>query len=495
MTHLGEAPQISDSDIITLQTVGIDVGSSTSHFMFCRLWLLRQNQTLSSRFAIRRKEVLYRSPIWLTPYAPDNTIDVAVLSGYLDESYARAGLHPSQVDTGAVILTGEAVKRHNARAIADLFASQSGKFVCASAGHHLEAVLAAHGSGAVTRSRKVDGQVLHIDVGGGTTKLTLLQQGVILQTAAINVGGRLLACDAQRSITRIEDAAQIVAADLQTQICLGERAGESLLRRMADRLADALVDAVTGEQQKPLAAKLMLTEPLRLNGRISQYSFSGGVAEYIYGSEKTGFDDLGMLLGAAIRQRFKERRLWDFVASSDQCIRATVIGASQYTVQVSGNTLFVSDAALLPRRNLPVVTVSLPTEPGAPGAIATRMKDGFRQLDLTEGETDVALVITWNGEPSFARVEMFAKALEQGLTNTWKQRRPLFLIFDRDVGRLIGRILKRDFGVANEIVSVDGLQLREFDFIDIGEVLQPSGCVPVVIKSLVFSSGQTTEGH
>lgn len=495
MTHLGEAPQISDSDIITLQTVGIDVGSSTSHFMFCRLWLLRQNQTLSSRFAIRRKEVLYRSPIWLTPYAPDNTIDVAVLSGYLDESYARAGLHPSQVDTGAVILTGEAVKRHNARAIANLFASQSGKFVCASAGHHLEAVLAAHGSGAVTRSREVEGPVLHIDVGGGTTKLTLLQQGVILQTAAINVGGRLLACDAQRSITRIEDAAQIVAAELQTQVCLGERAGESLLQRIADRLADALVDAVTGEQQEPLAAKLMLTEPLRLNGRTSQYSFSGGVAEYIYGNEKTAFDDLGMLLGAAIRQRFKERRLWDFVATSDQCIRATVIGASQYTVQVSGNTLFVSDAALLPRRNLPVVPVSLPTEPGAPGAIATRMKDGFRQLDLTEGETDVALVIKWNGEPSFARVDMFAKALEQGLTNTWKQRRPLFLIFDRDVGRLIGRILKRDFGIANEIVSVDGLQLREFDFIDIGEVLQPSGCVPVVIKSLVFSSGQTDEEH
>jgi ethanolamine utilization protein EutA len=495
LTHLGDAPQLSDSDIITLHTVGIDVGSSTSHFMFCRLWLLRQNQTLSSRFAIRRKEVLYRSPIWLTPYAPDNTIDVAVLSGYLEESYGLAGLNPSEIDTGAVILTGEAIKRHNARAIANLFASQSGKFVCASAGHHLEAVLAAHGSGAVTRSRDVDGPVLHIDVGGGTTKLTLLQQGVILQTAAINVGGRLLACDEHGSINRIEDAAQIVAEDLQTRVCLGEPAGERLLEAIADRLADVLMDVVTGEQQIPLAAKLTLTEPLRLTERISQYSFSGGVAEYIYGSEKTAFDDLGMLLGAAVRQRFEKRCLWDFVADSDQCIRATVIGASQYTVQVSGNTLFVSDAGLLPRRNLPVVPVSLPVEAGTPGAIVARLKDAFRQLDLTEGETDVALVVRWNGEPSFTRVDTFAKALEQGLTTTWEKRRPLFLIFDRDVGRLIGRILKREFRIANEIVSVDGLQLREFDFIDLGEVLQPSGCVPVVIKSLVFSSGQTDGDH
>lgn len=495
MTHFDGVPHITDNDLITLQTVGVDVGSSTSHFMFCRLWMLRQNQTLSSRFAIRRKEVLYRSPIWLTPYAPDNTIDVAVLSGYLEESYAQAGLTPSEVDTGAVILTGEAIKRHNARALANLFASQTGKFVCASAGHHLEAVLAAHGSGAVKRSRQVEGPVLHIDVGGGTTKLALIEQGAILQTACINVGGRLLACDAHGSITRIEDAAYLVASDLETQVRIGERAGDTLLQSMADRLADSLLGAITGEQKKPLAGQLMLTEPLRLNGRVSQYSFSGGVAEYIYGTEKAGYDDLGMVLGAAIRRRFEERHLWGLVATSEQRIRATVIGASQYTVQVSGNTLFVSDASLLPRRNLPVVPVSLPTEPVPPGVLAARILEGFRRLDLREGEVDVALVIRWNGEPSFARVDMLARALEEGLNNTWERRRSLFLIFDRDVGRLIGRILKRDFGIPNEIVSIDGLQLREFDFIDIGEVLQPSGCVPVVIKSLVFSAGDGAERH
>jgi ethanolamine utilization protein EutA len=36
------------------------------------------------------------------------------------------------------------------------------------------------------------------------------------------------------------------------------------------------------------------------------------------------------------------------------------------------------------------------------------------------------------------------------------------------------------------VISIDGIDLREFDYVDIGEILPASGAVPVVIKSLVF---------
>ena len=132
---------------------------------------------LSSRFVVVNRQVIWRSPILLTPYRSDYTINAEELSDFFSNAYKEAELTPEDIDTGAVILTGEALKRTNARAIADLFADKSGKFVCASAGHHLESLMAANGSGAVSLSRKENITVLNIDVGGGTIKLALCEKG------------------------------------------------------------------------------------------------------------------------------------------------------------------------------------------------------------------------------------------------------------------------------------------------------------------------------
>ena len=163
------------ADNVELTTVGVDVGSSTSHLMFARVHLQRLSEALSSRFVVVDRDVLWRSPILLTPYRPDYTIDADALKSFFDGAFREAGLTPDDIDSGAVILTGEALKRVNARAIADLFAEETGKFVCASAGHNLESVMAAHGSGAVKLSKAEDKVFLNVDIGGGTTKFALCQ--------------------------------------------------------------------------------------------------------------------------------------------------------------------------------------------------------------------------------------------------------------------------------------------------------------------------------
>src|SRR5438046_8787737 len=112
--------------------------------------------------------MLHRSPILLTPYRADNTIDAAALDAFFQQAYADAGLTPIDVDSGAIILTGEAIKRTNARAVADLFAEHAGKFVCASAGHKVEAILAANASGALPLSRQPAPTGHTGDRGGGT---------------------------------------------------------------------------------------------------------------------------------------------------------------------------------------------------------------------------------------------------------------------------------------------------------------------------------------
>src|SRR5260370_2985828 len=117
-------------------------------------------------------------------------MDADALDELVSCAYAAAGVSVEQVDTGAVILTGAALERPNAKAIAELFAAHGGRFVCASAGHRLEALLAAHGSGAVARSRDAGIPVLNVDIGGGTTKLGLCVDATVIATSALAVGPR-----------------------------------------------------------------------------------------------------------------------------------------------------------------------------------------------------------------------------------------------------------------------------------------------------------------
>src|SRR5580692_9093273 len=274
------ARTIWDQDNVAFKTVGIDVGSSTSHLLFAKVILQRQMQGLSSRFVVIGREVVWRSPILLTPFLADGTIDAQALGDFIARCYGDAGLAQSEIDSGAVILTGEAIKRKNARAIDELFAEQAGKFVCATAGHKLEARLAAHGSGAVAQSKARDTCLLHVDIGGGTTKLALIDRGEILGLCAFAVGGRLIAAAESGGWTRIDESAQLAADDLGVKISPQILADEAVRQRIARRLATVAADVITGAKLDRLGQSLLLTEPLPYTTRPTALTFSGGVAEY-----------------------------------------------------------------------------------------------------------------------------------------------------------------------------------------------------------------------
>src|SRR5579863_5480880 len=178
-------------DHVTLVSVGIDIGSSGTQVIFSRIKLRRYGEDLTSRYYVVSRETLYQSPVALTPYQSEERIDDAALGKIIDDAYAGAGLHPDDIDTGAVILTGEALRRENAQGIARILSEQGGEFVTATAGHHMEAMLAAYGSGAARVSSAQAKRILNIDIGGGTTKLALVEKGKVIATAAVHIGGRL----------------------------------------------------------------------------------------------------------------------------------------------------------------------------------------------------------------------------------------------------------------------------------------------------------------
>jgi ethanolamine utilization protein EutA len=487
-------------DHVTLTSVGIDIGSAGTQVIFSRIGLQRFGEDLTSRYVVVARETLYQSPVGLTPYRSEELIDAAALGAIIDAAYAGAGVSPADIDTGAVILTGEALRRENAQAIADLLSRQGGDFVCAAAGHHMEAMLAGYGSGAARASHDRHQRILNIDIGGGTTKLAVLDHGRVVATAAIHVGGRLQVVDREDRIARLDPAGREHAARAGFAWRLGDTVSPQALDRVADSMADALVAAIVTRPLPPESASLYLTDPIADLAGIAGVMFSGGVAEFVYGREQRDFGDMGRRLGRAMRRRIDAGALpWPLLPAGE-CIRATALGASEYSVQLSGNTSYISNpGALLPRRNLQVLQPAFACHDVIePEALAAAIARHFAAFDLTEGEGEVALALRWRGAPSHARLSAFAQGIRRGLARTVAAAKPLYIMLDGDVAQTLGAILREELDVAGEILVIDGVTLWDFDYIDLGRIRLPSRTVPVTIKSLVFSQdprGPHAHGH
>jgi len=467
---------------ITLTSVGVDIGSATSHLAFSRLTMEQRD----SRYVVRAREVLHESDILLTPYAAGETIDAAALGAFIAAQYAAAGVAPEEIDTGALILTGVAVRRANARAIGELFAAEAGRFVAVSAGDNLETVMAAHGSGAVARSAETGRTVVNIDIGGGTSKIAVCQAGRIVDLTAIDIGARLLAVDADGRLVRIEEAGRRFAAETGVALEPGSVLGEPAMRAIAARMADRLAEAIGSGPLSPETDALHRLPPLTRRTPPDAISFSGGVSEFVYGYETQGYGDLGPLLADDIRRRVEATGV--ALLAPAESIRATVIGASQYTIQLSGGTIFVSPEGTLPLRNVPVIAPALPLADDMPdpAAVAAETAAALRRLDLAGGDRPVALCFAWEGSATFQRVDALLHGIVDGLGPVLAKGHPLVLVSDGDIGGVIGIHCREEMGLDIPVVSIDGIELKEFDYIDIGALIPSSGAVPVVIKSLIF---------
>jgi len=460
-----------------LTSVGIDIGSSTSHLMFSRL-LIGYPSVLQRKPIVLERKVIARSPILLTPFSGDWNIEAGPLKDLVDATFRAAGVAREEIDTGAVIITGEAARRDNARKIAELFSDEAGRFVCATAGPTLETIMAAHGSGAVLQSRERGLVLLNIDVGGGTTKVSVIDNGKIRATAALNVGARLIACDGAETIIRLETGGRRFLHDLGQPLDYGAKLAGELRERLARRMARALFEAVTTGAQP--WDDFHVTAPLGELPAIDAILFSGGVSEYIYGREAAAFGDLGPCLGGAIRDE-AEKRGFNILAAAEG-IRATVIGASQYTVQLSGETIFVPPSMNLPVRNLRVFVAGVNWDAPVADRTAAAVKKTLGERDQeVRGEPFVLAFATpaFNG---YGAVQEMARGIDRALAALAADDRPLALVFVQNIGQVIGGILSAKWNMP----CVDEVSLSELDFIDIGEVVEGEGFVPVVIKSLAF---------
>jgi ethanolamine utilization protein EutA len=308
------------------------------------------------------------------------------------------------------------------------------------------------------------------------------------------VGARLICMDRERRVTRLEEAGRRFAQELGLHLELGATLRPQDAKALVTRMADCLFATMQGGAPTLGGATLLRLDPLTFRGMIDAVMFSGGVSEYVYGRERESFDDLGPLLAAEIRER--AARWGPRVERPNEGIRATVIGASQYTTQVSGSTIYVSPLDVLPLRNVPVIAPALPLKDDVidPAAVTTAIQTVLRRMELDSAASPVAIFVPWRGSATFARLDAFCRGVAAALAGKLAAGHPLVLAGEGDVGGLIGIHFREELKLSNPMVSIDGLELNAFDFIDIGGMLESSGAVPVVIKSLIFpSSAQKDE--
>ncbi len=474
------------SDGRDLLSVGLDVGTTTTQVVFSRISLKNVAPAMQvPRIGIADRQVLYQSPIYLTPLASRERVDVRALERIVDDEYRRAGFSPAQVDTGAVIVTGEIAKKENAGEILQALGRYAGEFVVTVAGPRLEAQMAGRGSGAAAWSREHYARVTNVDIGGGSANAAVFELGNTLAASAMNIGGRIVEIDrATMQIRHVAEPARKIIQYHGLPIGVGRRAELGPLRAFCDVLAELTVELVEGHES-PLGHQVMLAPPMKVSGRATKLFVSGGVGHYFYNplatvtlETVTVHDDLGPLYGLALRENPTIRQME--VVEPPETIRATVIGASSQTVTLSGSTIW-AERELLPIKNIPVVRPQI----GSAASIADAIRDALTRMEIDPSTENAAIAVELQGALDYSRLQNLAQGLADYGLRDLPPDRPLILILGKDYAQSLGQTIK---GMLPQraLLAIDQVGLDEGDYIDIGTPMMEGRVVPLSVKTLVF---------
>jgi ethanolamine utilization protein EutA len=476
------------ADTRSLLSVGLDIGTTTTQIIFSRLNLAdvaRPGQI--PRMAITSREVLYQSPIVFTPLADRETVDAVKLNEIVRREYATAGISPSQVETGAVIITGESAKKKNADDILRALSGLAGDFVVSVAGPHVESLIAGRGAGAAQYSQSHYTVVTNVDIGGGSANSATFRSGNFLAAAAMNYGGRIIEVDhASGRIRHIAEPAKYILADCQLRLNIGDIPTLSDLKRFTDRMADVTVELIEGTNS-PLAKKLYLTPPTTISGKGSILMFSGGIGHYYYNplviktiSDVTIHDDVGPLLAESLRLH-PALQTYEVLPPSET-LRATVLGASTQTVTLSGSTIW-AERDILPLRNVPVIRPTLELDI-TPTKVAQAFTEAVSRWDLEINSDNFAVALDLNRTLDYTALFQLATGISE-FSKLLPSEKPLIVIIERDYAQALGQTIK-GLIPSRSILVIDQVGLMEGDYIDVGIPLMDGRVVPLSVKTLVF---------
>lgn len=471
-----------------IHSVGIDIGTTTTQMIFSKLALV--NRAAASRvphYEFSEREIIYVSPIISTPIDKNEKIDQERLSQFINAQYLDAGFKQEQIESGAIIITGETSKIKNARDTIMHLAAELGNFVVATAGAHLESVIAGKGSGAREYSQAENCRVLNMDIGGGTTNYVVFEAGRVVDTACLNIGGHLIETDEYGQIKKVhEPAKKLCAAYFCTSVdatALNMTQLDSLIKQMASLIVEVLLGTPSSQ-----AKMLLMTECLHHNYHYDAIFISGGVGECFYHPQSNtqifAFKDIGPTLANKLHQHPQINMLP--IKQPKQTIHATVIGAGAYTLSLSGSTVWIS-AKHLPIRNVPILHTHTPWLNLTPKKLSEEWKISAKHADIMPDSEIFALALPTDLPIRYSSVKMVVEALQLFSQIQHECTLPLIVIAEQDVGKVLGMELQ-PLMRNRELAIIDEVKTQSGDYIDIGQPFLNGSTIPLTIKSLAFPS-------
>lgn len=483
-----------------IKSVGLDIGTTTTQLVFSRLTLENTGSDFSvPRVSIAQKEIVYQSPVHFTPLASQSEIDAEKLRALIESEYAKAGLSRADVQTGAVIITGETARRNNAKQVLEMLGELAGDFVAVTAGPALEGVLAGKGTGADVFSREQGARVVNIDIGGGTSNLAVFDRGQPVETACLDIGGRLIKVDpGTGQITYISEKVRQLIDREGLGLRVGDVCTPETLRPVTDKMAQVLMQSISALPEEE-TLRFFSTEtyvpPIRDAGYVS---FSGGVADLIDpdGAQPDAFayGDIGVLLGQSLARLVRSCDIRIF--HPRETIRATVVGAGSYSTSLSGSTIFYAGVAL-PLKNLPVARLDMEAEQDEK-SLAQAAADSIARLRGPDGPIPAAISVTGIKNPTFSQVQAYARGLYEGTRELWQSGPYLVVIVENDMAKALGQALYVLLAGERKLVCIDSVGGFTggggmTDYIDIGRPLAGGAVLPVVVKTIAFPTGRISQ--
>lgn len=466
-------------------SVGIDIGTSTTQLVFSQLTI--DNTASIASIPIVRivdKKVIYKSDIHFTPLISYKEIDGLGVRKIIEKEYERANIKPEEVGTGAVIITGETARKENAKEVLNNLSGLAGDFVVATAGPDLEGIIAGKGAGAAIFSKEKLTTIANLDIGGGTTNIAVFKDGEVIDTACLDIGGRLIKVE-NNKISYISDKIKKLATSIGLEINIGDTADKNKIKKITDRMAVLLEEVVGIRPPSDDLEYIVTNKDLKRDYKIEYISFTGGVADYIKASEEMDFKygDIGVILGESIfnSKVVKEKKIYKPI----ETIRATVVGAGSHTTDISGSTIYYSED-VLPIKNIPILKLTEEDEKSSYERISEIISDKINWFNLENEKQLVGLAMKGVRNSSFDEVQSLAKAITKGMKEMVQSNFPLIVILENDLAKALGQNINIQLNHKKNLVCIDSIKVENGDYIDIGKPIASGTVVPVVVKTLLF---------
>ena len=469
-------------------SVGIDVGTSTTQLVFSRIAMENTSGYFSvPHISVTSKEVIYKSDIYLTPLKSEQRIDGEAIRQIVAAEYRKAGYTPEDIDTGAVIVTGESSRKENAEEVLHNLSDFAGDFVVSTAGPDLESVIAGKGSGAYAYSIDNDCLVINMDIGGGTTNIVVFDSGETVYKTCYDIGGRLIRLDRDGRVSYVSPSAAKIAASVGAVVRVGERCSRDALRAVTDKMALLLAESISLAPAEALLREIQSPEssaPDMPKRKTAKLFFSGGVADCIENEkEDFAFGDIGVLLGRSIRNSLLYKS--GLCAAGSETIRATVVGAGTYTTTISGSTVAYA-AEILPLKNIPALKLNAEEQRRCFAGDSAFLTEKMRWFMRESSCECFALAMRGEANPGYNEVRALASCLAESFNRALAENAPALVVIEQDMAKALGLFLEAGLDDDHKLVCIDSIKVEQGDYLDMGRGVMGGLVIPVIVKTLLF---------